>query len=767
MSESNLKNELSTNNSLGLVSIPFHISDCGGDINKEPRGRGWQLVTSEDCEAFFNKIYDNRQYKPVNGLGVKTGKDSNLTVVDYDCYKDDDRLDKGVFENLFFDKTRTIRTISGGYHFYFKYDKTLKQTQGNGRSIDIRNDGGCVVVPPTSFKKKKYKLELDTEINNLNEDQSKFLEKYFSTGKIQVESFPEPTQFGDVIILCLKCLDSESKFLTEGQEWEKVVKAVKKHLGKDGLNIILEWSKTSSLFKSSDWVVKHYEKAKLFGPLNIDWLKRVAKHTNPNQYYCTVDNNSFSVDRMIDLSDASNDPYEAAVKYFNKYHYKVKGASLTYCAIEPDKVYVWTKTNIKDMYSNAIFNYVCEDKKKQKNVVDAWLTHRHHNIAESVCFRPNFKKIDTIVDGQVNLFRGGLHKYNPNHIVNMELVSPWLDHIKNVWCNDDQILYDYTIGRIAIMFQKPWVRIPISIAVRGDQGVGKSCFVEYLGSNVLGDKHYAYFDNIDDYLGSFNSNQEQNILNFLDEINSGGSAWKQSDRLKSMSARKKKTINHKYGTQYDVEDYSNTIYATNHWSILKIEQGDRRYFMLQCNTSKLGDHRYFTWLHTYNTIESGYEMFHYLMNWNLSNWNRECIPTTDWKIQSMLQNITPAMYVILTWLKNNTPDEEEWMPESFYSIMDTDSMWELFVDKFGHLQHKMNFTKIRFLDNLRDIIGVKATKQKKIKGRNVRVYDISVEEVYDKVCNVLRIESLDQILDTYEDWSEKAGDSYVKHNCLL
>jgi len=764
MTKTNLNNQVKIYKDQGLTPIPFHIEDCCGGITKEPRGKGWNSVTLDNCEEFFTRLVKS-QYKPVNAIGILTGKESNLTVVDYDMYKEDDKLDRKVFENLFFDKTRTVKTMNGGFHFYFKYDKDLKQTQGKG-CIDIRNDGGCVVSPPSTYKDGKYEVSSDIDINELNEEQSKFLNTFLYPKKVICNNFPEPTKHYDIIKLCLQCLDASTVYLQEKKDWENVVKAVKKHLGDAGLALILEWSKSSPLYNGDEWIIKSYNKATLFGPLNIDWLKKQAKLSKPNQYYCTIDNNSFSIDRMLDLVEPSEYPYETAVKYFNKFHYKVKGNQIQYASIEPEKVYVWTKQNLKDMYSHGKFEYLKDGAPAKINVVDAWLGHKYQHIANGITFKPDFRKTDTIVNGEVNIFRGGLHKYDQNHIVNMDLCSPWLNHLKNIWCQGEEELYDFTIGRLAIMFQKPTIRIPISIAVKGDMGCGKSSFVEFLGSNVLGDHLYAYFDSMDDYLGSFNSNQEQNLLNFLDEINSGGSAWKQSDRLKSMGARKKKTINHKYGSRYDVVDYSNTIYATNHWSILKIEQGDRRYFMLECSNEKLGDSQYFDWLYSFNTIESGYEMFHFLMNWDLSNWQREKPPATRWKQMSMMPNITPAMFVIISWLHLNRL--EDWEGESLEEvIMDTDNLWQTFVDRYGHLQHKSNVTKGRFLSELRDIIGVTASGVKKIEGKTVRIYEVSYEEVYEKVCTRLRLENLDEILSTYEDWQERAGDSYMKNNCLI
>ena len=93
-------------------------------------------------------------YKPVNGIGVLCGKDSDLTVIDYDTYQDDEKFDRERFETLFDNSTYTVNTLNKGKHYYFEYNKDIKQTQG--KVLDIRSDNGFVVSPPTTFGDKGY-----------------------------------------------------------------------------------------------------------------------------------------------------------------------------------------------------------------------------------------------------------------------------------------------------------------------------------------------------------------------------------------------------------------------------------------------------------------------------------------------------------------------------------------------------------------------------------------------------------------------------------
>lgn len=97
------------------------------------------------------------QMYPYMNIGVATGAESNLVVVD---------LDEGGWES--FKKleqrhgkvppTVTAQTGSGGYHLYFSYPEYRKI--GNGvkvqPGIDVRGEGGQVVIPPSQSGRGFY-----------------------------------------------------------------------------------------------------------------------------------------------------------------------------------------------------------------------------------------------------------------------------------------------------------------------------------------------------------------------------------------------------------------------------------------------------------------------------------------------------------------------------------------------------------------------------------------------------------------------------------
>lgn len=83
-------------------------------------------------------------------VGISTGKESGITVIDIDAGKGGLQTWQALSEKYQLPLTYTVRTGGGGLHLYFSYCPELKTgTDVLGPGIDIRNDGGYIVAPPS------------------------------------------------------------------------------------------------------------------------------------------------------------------------------------------------------------------------------------------------------------------------------------------------------------------------------------------------------------------------------------------------------------------------------------------------------------------------------------------------------------------------------------------------------------------------------------------------------------------------------------------
>jgi len=111
---------------------------------------------------------------PTANIGLVTGKEANLVVVDVDVKNNAGGMEslKKLQDECGEFNTRVVRTPSGGLHYYFSYPEAvvepIKCKTGFRKGIDIRADGGYVVAPGSSIDGNPYEFEdIDKEVAEL------------------------------------------------------------------------------------------------------------------------------------------------------------------------------------------------------------------------------------------------------------------------------------------------------------------------------------------------------------------------------------------------------------------------------------------------------------------------------------------------------------------------------------------------------------------------------------------------------------------------
>lgn len=137
------------------------LCTCGSEfcnsIGKHPyMKRSWKTIDNRD-ESSIAFLFKTMEKKGLN-LAAKTGLQNEegkyLVVVDIDTE------DSELIPVLKKHETFSYRTGGGGYHFWFWSKENVKNSVSLlANKVDIRGDGGYVVVPPSVHKSgKKYEL---------------------------------------------------------------------------------------------------------------------------------------------------------------------------------------------------------------------------------------------------------------------------------------------------------------------------------------------------------------------------------------------------------------------------------------------------------------------------------------------------------------------------------------------------------------------------------------------------------------------------------
>jgi len=184
---------------LGWPVIPLHhimadgYCSCGKGDKCDSKNRGkhptiktWtpyqkELPSEERIRYWFTDRHKN--------IAVVTGKLSKLLVTDYDGLKA-----QGIYQRIIGDRINTIRQKTGGgpdreQDFYIRPEgmhiKNATDLFGEGSGVDIRAEGGYVVVPP-SITKNQYKWIIDPVemgLNDLLQAPKELLQFLIDSGK--------------------------------------------------------------------------------------------------------------------------------------------------------------------------------------------------------------------------------------------------------------------------------------------------------------------------------------------------------------------------------------------------------------------------------------------------------------------------------------------------------------------------------------------------------------------------------------------------------
>ena len=116
----------------------FSVIPLGRD--KKPAIRSWKELqerraTTEEIENWF--------FKTNNNIGIVTGKISGLIAVDADGTNGIHWVKKNL------PVTTVANRTNKGFHYIFRYTPGLKNRVRAASEIDIRSDGGYIVVPPS------------------------------------------------------------------------------------------------------------------------------------------------------------------------------------------------------------------------------------------------------------------------------------------------------------------------------------------------------------------------------------------------------------------------------------------------------------------------------------------------------------------------------------------------------------------------------------------------------------------------------------------
>jgi hypothetical protein len=408
---------------------------------------------------------------------------------------------------------------------------------------------------------------------------------------------------------------------------------------------------------------------------------------------------------------------EKALNFFDGRYILIQGGSKAIAYHRQDRCQVKYNDG-KEMFNTLLVKL---PDNNFDNGFDYWWFNTAQRY-EGFIFDPSVDPSKT-VGTKYNLWKG--FSYLPDANGNCDL---FLDHIKNVVCNRNVSLYEYVMTWFAQMVQQPTHRPGIVLALRGEQGTGKSIIGQVV-SKLYGDAALSV-NKIDQLTCRFNGHLAGRIFIVGEETLWGGDKTSDSE-LKSFITDPKLQIEEKGRAQYTIDNHAHILLTSNSDWMAPVGLGDRRYCVLDVSNKHRQDHAYFGAIWKQLEEENGYaKLLHTLTNYDISKIKLYEIPDTEARQEQIEEGISVVNKFVLDSLRHDTVHFSPflWLKDEELTILRSEAYQRF---KFWARDNSVPIafiTETRFTKDLVKLFGIEIKDRIMVNGERPYIYRLPDRE---------------------------------------
>lgn len=270
--------------------------------------------------------------------------------------------------------------------------------------------------------------------------------------------------------------------------------------------------------------------------------------------------------------------------------------------------------------SGHIIKYIDNENKEKKIKFYNLLNNYFYNdikMYNDLQFVP-FTKDDipsNISNDDFNLFQGFRADLLEKENVNMNIIEPILEHWRIVLSNSNEDNFKYQLSYFHRIFKYPSRRTKTMMLFKSDnQQIGKGILLNKLiGELIFGNQIYKTNNGLSFINERFNTDQSGALLNVTEELSTIDDSYNSTfDKLKSLCCDDFLKIEPKFGKKYTINNYTNYIFNTNNKFPVKIEGGDARFAVFECDERYHKNFKYFNNLLKYINQETANHLYSYI-----------------------------------------------------------------------------------------------------------------------------------------------------------
>ncbi|EED32244.1 putative integrase [gamma proteobacterium NOR5-3] len=330
--------------------------------------------------------------------------------------------------------------------------------------------------------------------------------------------------------------------------------------------------------------------------------------------------------KNVDLDPARLSDPDQCVAELNKQYAVVNSGSRVEIADEFNDTHPFlTVDAFHDLFANVM---VLVDGKRLKPVTKYWFTHPDRRqylagtqFAPGVPASPNY----------YNLWKDFGVQADP-----LGSCPLFLNHVESVVCDGNQDCYEYLLNWLALAVQNPGVLPGVAICLLSGQGTGKGLFASYAGK--LFGNHFKHITDRGQLFGRFTDHLDDALLMFADEMHWSGNK-EETGLLKVLITEETRSSERKYGATMPVKNCVHLIIASNEGWVVPAELDDRRFFVLEVASKRVGDYGYFDQLSAEMDSGGPEALLHKLLTRDISTFNPKDFPRTQARVSQQLASL--------------------------------------------------------------------------------------------------------------------------------
>lgn len=281
-----------------------------------------------------------------------------------------------------------------------------------------------------------------------------------------------------------------------------------------------------------------------------------------------------------------------------------------------------------------------------------------------------------------------LDEYDP------EDATPWLQHIKEIWCRGNEEVFVWVLKVLARKVQYPFKKSKVAVVLRGRQGSGKGIILEKI-RQIFG----SYFKTLrpNEFLGDFNGALVDALILFLDESVFSGDR-KVASQLKTLITEPTILINQKHLPSFTIENNLDIFFATNYQQAVLVEEGDRRYFCLDCDGRWAGKATEESVKYFRNIAKIPYQcIYKFLCTVDVEDFEPTIYPVTS----AIREQKIYGMDTVIGWVYHSIVEKKMWLKLASVSRQNLYHEYTDYVKALGG-HYSRSFSLLQWQNRLKD-----------------------------------------------------------------